>query len=309
MRKIGIVGSGRVGESAAHDIAMADLCREIVLVDIKDGLPQGAALDIQQAAPLCGSDTRLHGANQLDALSGCELVIVTAGVQRAPGMTRTDVLDINLPIVLGVVDAIARYAPGAILIVVTNPVDVLTHAAWKRMGMDRARVLGLSGVLDAARMASFIAEESGLSARDVSAMVLGGHGDAMAPLPRFSSIGCVPLDALLTPGQIETIVARVRDAGAEILSLRKTSSAYGAPGAALCCMVDAIAHDRKRILPCVAALQGEYGEHNLCLGVPVVLGARGVERVIELPLNEAEAADFRRSAESVRADIARLKSI
>lgn len=305
MRKISIVGAGRVGESAARDLVTAELCREIVLIDIKEGLPQGAALDLQEAAPAYGSDTRVHGSNRLDALAGSGIVIVTAGVQRMPGMSRSDVLHINLPIVREATDAVSRHAPEAVLIVVTNPVDVLTHAAWMRRGGSRARVLGLSGVLDAARMASFIALEIGVSVLDVDAMVLGGHGDAMVPLARFSSIAGVPLECLLDAAHIDVIVDRVRHAGAEILGLRKTSSAFDAPGAALCKMTDAIVHDRKRIMPCVAPLDGEYCERDICLGVPVVLGAGGAERIVELPLNETEAAAFRHSAESVRADIAR----
>jgi malate dehydrogenase len=306
MQKITIIGAGRVGESTAHDLAEAELCREIVLIDIKEGVPQGTALDIQEAAPVFGFDTRVTGSNDMAALADSDLVIITAGVPRKPGMSRSDILGVNVPVINGVVDEVLKRAPYAMILIVTNPVDVLTYAAWKRTGWDRSRVFGLSGVLDSARMASFIAVETGLSVKDITALVLGGHGDAMVPLPRYSRIAGIPLEHFLSPEKIASIVARARDGGAEILQLRKTSSAYDAPAAAVAMMVDAIVHDRKRILPCVAVLDGEYGHSGICMGVPVVVGEEGVERVIELPLTDAEAADFRRSADNVRADIARL---
>lgn len=306
MQKITIIGAGRVGESTAHDLAEAELCREIALIDIKEGVPQGTALDIQEAAPVFGFDTRVTGSNELAALADSDLVIITAGVPRKPGMSRSDILGVNIPVINGVVDEVLKSAPYAMMLVVTNPVDVLTYAAWKRTGWDRSRVFGLSGVLDSARMASFIAVESGLSVKDITALVLGGHGDAMVPLPRYSRIAGLPLEHFLSKDKIASIVARARDGGAEILQLRKTSSAYDAPAAAVALMVDAIVHDRKRILPCVAMLDGEYGQSGICMGVPVVLGEDGIERVIELPLTDDEAADFRRSADNVRADIARL---
>lgn len=306
MQKITIIGAGRVGESTAHDLAEAELCREIALIDIKEGVPQGTALDIQEAAPVFGFDTRVTGSNDLAALADSDLVIITAGVPRKPGMSRSDILGVNVPVINGVVDEVLKRAPYAMILIVTNPVDVLTYAAWKRTGWDRSRVFGLSGVLDSARMASFIAVETGLSVKDITALVLGGHGDAMVPLPRYSRIAGIPLEHFLSKEKIASIVARARDGGAEILQLRKTSSAYDAPAAAVAMMVDAIVHDRKRILPCVTVLDGEYGQSGICMGVPVVLGEEGVERVIELPLEEAEAADFRRSADNVRADIARL---
>lgn len=307
MQKITIVGAGRVGESAAHDLAEAELCREIVLIDIKEGVPQGTALDIQEAAPVFRFDTRVTGSNELGALADSELVIITAGIPRKPGMSRSDILDVNVPVINDVVDEVVKSAPYAMIMVVSNPVDVLTYSAWRRSGWDRSRVFGLSGVLDSARMASFIAIETGLSVKDITALVLGGHGDAMVPLPRYSSIAGIPLDHFLSPEKIAAIVARARDGGAEILKLRKTSSAYDAPAAAIAMMVDAIVHDRKRILPCVAMLDGEYGQSGICMGVPVVVGEEGMERVIELPLVEDEAAAFRQSAEQVRADIGRLK--
>jgi malate dehydrogenase len=307
MKKITIVGAGRVGESTAHNLAKAELCHHVALIDIKEGMPQGTALDIQESAPVFGFDTTLTGHNELSAMAGSDLIIVTAGLPRKPGMSRSDVLDANVPIITGIVDEAKRSAPGAILLLVTNPVDVLTYVAWKRTGWDRRRILGLSGVLDSTRMASFIAMETGLSVKDVSAMVLGGHGDTMVPMPRFTTINGIPISYFLTPEQIERIGQRTRQGGAEILALRKTSSAYDAPAAAVATMVDAIRHDRKRILPCVAILDGEYGQQDICMGVPVMLGEQGVEKVIELELDAQEKKEFEASAQHVRTDVSRLK--
>ena len=306
MHKIAIVGAGRVGESTAHNLAKAELCREVTLIDIKEGVPQGTALDIQESAPIFEFDTKLIGSNDLAAVAGAGLVIVTAGVPRKPGMSRSDVLDTNVAVLNGIIDAVLKHAPNAMLLVVTNPVDVLTYAAWRRSGFPRHRVFGMAGVLDSARMASFIALETGFSVKDISAMVLGGHGDTMVPMTRFTTISGIPIAHFLPPDRIERIVKRTREGGAEILSLRKTASAYDAPAAAIASMVDAISRDRKHILPAVAVLDGEYGLKDICMGVPVVFGAHGMERVIELPLEAAEADEFRRSAETVRADIGKL---
>jgi len=306
MNKIAIVGAGRVGESTAHNLAKGELCREIMLIDIKDGVPQGTALDIQESAPIFDFDTKLTGSNDLAAVSGAGLVIVTAGVPRKPGMSRSDVLDTNVAVLNGIVDAVLKHAPNAMLLIVTNPVDVLTYAAWRRSGFPRHRVFGMAGVLDSARMASFIALETGFSVKDISAMVLGGHGDTMVPMTRFTTISGIPIAHFLPRDRIERIVKRTREGGAEILSLRKTASAYDAPAAAIASMVDAISRDRKHILPAVAVLDGEYGLKDICMGVPVVFGAHGMERVIELPLEPAEADEFRRSAETVRGDIGKL---
>lgn len=306
MKKIAIIGAGRVGESAAHNLAKSELAREIVLIDVKEGVPQGTALDIQESAPLFGFDTHLTGHNDIEALAGAQLVIITAGFPRQPGMSRSDVLTVNVPIVRSIVEAVVRLAPEAMILVVTNPVDVLTYVAWKTSGFERRRIFGLSGVLDATRMASFVALETGFSVKDISAMVLGGHGDAMVPLPRFTTINGIPLAHFLPPERIARIVERTRQGGAEILALRKTSSAYDAPAAAIATMVDAVVHERRRILPCVAVLEGEYGLSDICMGVPVVLNACGVERVVELPLDDEERAQFQRSAAGVRADIEKL---
>ncbi|OGI46145.1 MAG: malate dehydrogenase [Candidatus Muproteobacteria bacterium RIFCSPHIGHO2_01_FULL_65_16] len=307
MKKITIVGAGRVGESTAHNLAKAELCREIVLVDVKEGVPQGTALDIQESAPIFDFDTQLTGSNDLKALAGSELVIVTAGIPRQPGMSRSDVLDTNLAVIYGIVDELLKSAPDAMLLMVTNPVDVLTYAAWKRLGWPRQRVFGMAGVLDSARMASFVALETGFSVKDITAMVLGGHGDAMVPMTRFTCINGIPVEHFLPQEKIAQIVKRTREAGAEILRLRRSASAYDAPAAAVATMVDAISRDRRQILPGVAILDGEYGLKDIAMGVPVVISERGMERVIELPLTPEEAAEFKRSAATVRADIERLK--
>ncbi len=307
MEKITIVGAGRVGESTAHNLAKAELCRRIALIDIKEGMPQGTALDIQESAPIFGFDTKLTGHNELDAMAGSDLIIITAGVPRKPGMSRSDVLDVNVPVVTEIVDEAVRSAPEAMILMVTNPVDVLTYVAWKRSGWKRNRVFGLSGVLDSTRMASFIAMETGFSIKDITAMVLGGHGDTMVPLPRYSCINGIPISCFLDAQTVARIAERTRQGGAEILALRKTSSAYDAPAAAVATMVDAIQHGRKRILPCVAILDGEYGQNGICMGVPVILGSGGMEQVVELELNEDESGEFVRSAEHVRADLARLR--
>lgn len=307
MKKIAIVGAGRVGESAAHNLAKAELCREIVLIDIKEGVPQGTALDIQESAPIFDFDTQLTGSNDLKAMAGSELVIVTAGIPRKPGMSRSDVLETNLAVIYGIVDEMLRGAPEAMLLMVTNPVDVLTYAAWKRSGWPRHRVFGMAGVLDSARMASFVALETGFSVKDITAMVLGGHGDTMVPMTRFTCINGIPIEHFLPREKIEQIVQRTREGGAEILSLRRTASAYDAPAAAIASMVDAISHNRRQILPGVALLAGEYGLTDIAMGVPIVLGEGGMERVIELPLTAQEAAEFQRSAGMVRADLEKLK--
>ena len=307
MKKIAIVGAGRVGESTAHNLAKAELCREIMLIDIKEGVPQGTALDIQESAPIFNFDTKLTGSNDLNDMAGSEIVIITAGVPRKPGMSRSDVLDINLAVLYGIVDVVLKVAPDAMLLLVSNPVDVLTYAAWKRTGWPRHRVFGMAGVLDSARMASFIAMETGFSVKDITAMVLGGHGDTMVPMTRFTCINGIPIEHFLPQEKIDAIVKRTREGGAEILALRKTASAYDAPAAAVATMINAISHNRHHILPAVAVLDGEYGMRDICMGVPVVFGERGMERVVELPLIGQESVQFTKSAESVRADLARLK--
>ncbi len=303
MNKITIVGAGRVGEATAQLVAIKELAREIVLIDIREGAAEGAALDIQESAALFHFDTSISGSTELTAMRDSDLVIITAGVPRKPGMSRSDVLGTNLAVLNDIIDQMIELASDAMLIMVTNPVDVLTYCAWRRCGWSKNRVLGLSGVLDAARMATFIALESGYANKDISAMVLGGHGDAMVPLPRYTCIKGIPIDHLLDEQTIQAIVERTRHGGAEILALKQTSSAYDAPAAAITEMVSAIVHDRRQILPCVAILDGEYGQADIAMGVPVVIGDAGVERVLQLHLSEQEARHFSDSADQVRADI------
>jgi malate dehydrogenase len=307
MKKITIVGAGRVGESTAHNLAKHELCREVMLVDIKEGVPQGTALDIQESGPIFDFDTKLSGSNELGAMENSDLVVMTAGVPRKPGMSRSDVLDTNVTVLNGILDALLKVAPNAKLLVVSNPVDVLTYASWKRTGWPRNRVFGMAGVLDSARMASFVAIETGFSVKDINAMVLGGHGDTMVPMTRFTTINGIPIEHFLPKSKIDAIIKRTREGGAEILSLRKNASAYDAPAAAVAMMVDAISHNRRHILPAVAMLEGEYGMRDICMGVPAVFGEGGMEQVIELPLTADEKTEFERSAGSVRADCARLK--
>jgi len=306
MNKITIIGAGRVGEATAQLLAIKELAREIVLIDIREGAAEGAALDIQESAALFHFDTRVSGSTERQAMAKSDLVIITAGVPRKPGMSRSDVLGTNLGVINGIVDSMQDLASDAMLIMVTNPVDVLTYCAWHRCRWTKNRILGLSGVLDAARMATFIALESGYANKDISAMVLGGHGDAMVPLPRYTCIKGIPIDHLLDEQTIAAIVDRTRKGGAEILALKQTSSAYDAPAAAITEMVSAIVHDRRQILPCVAILDGEYGQTDIAMGVPVVIGDAGVEKVLQLNLSEAEAAHFTTSAQQVRADIGSL---
>ncbi len=303
MQKICIVGAGRVGESTAQILAKEELCREVALLDIHDGVPQGIALDIQQSASLLRFDTRVTGDTDPAIMAGSDLLIITAGFPRKPGMSRSDVLEANLDIIDGLVDHALHYAPDTMIMMVTNPVDVLTWRAWQRTGWSRRRVFGQSGALDTARMVSFIALETGYSIKDISALVLGGHGDAMVPLPRFTDISGIPIEHFIDEARIQQIAERTRQGGGEILSLKKHSSAYDSPAAAIASMVDAIGNNRRRILPCVSILDGEYGQSGIAMGVPAVLDETGLAEIIELKLNGMEQKDFDRSADMVRADI------
>jgi len=309
MKKISIVGAGRVGETTAQILAEEELCREIALLDVREDVPQGVALDILQTAPFFEFDCVLSGSNDPQILRDSDLVIVTAGFPRKPGMSRSDVLEANVRIIDEVSDQILRYAPDALVLVVSNPVDALTYRLAQHTGWGRSRVFGQAGVLDASRMAAFIAQETGFSALDITTLVLGGHGDAMVPVPRFCTINGIPISRFISEERIAAILERTRKGGAEILALRKNSSAYDAPAAAIATMVDAISHNRRRLLPCVALLEGEYGEADIAMGVPCILSEKGIESVVELDLNRQERADFDRSVAAVRDDIARLKEI
>ncbi len=304
MKKITIIGAGRVGESTAQILANEELAHEIVLIDVREGVARGTALDIQESATLFGFDTKVSGDEQAAAMADSGIVIITAGLPRKPGMSRSDVLDANLKIIRTITADIQRYAPQATVIMVTNPVDILTYAVWRQTGWARNRVFGLSGVLDAARMASFIALETGFSIKDVTTMVLGGHGDSMVPMPHYTTINGIPIDYFLSAEQLARIVDRTRAGGAEILALKKTSSANDSPAAAVAAMVDAISNNRRRILPCVAILDGEYQQQDIAIGVPVVLAGTGMDGVVELRLNEEEARQFQNSVLQIRQDLA-----
>jgi len=309
MNKITIVGAGRVGESTAQFLAAKNLCSEIVLLDINDGAAKGAALDIQEVSPLFEYDTRLVGGTDQSLMQDSGLIIITAGLPRKPGMSRSDVLTANIPIMDGIIDGALRYAPDAIMLFVTNPVDVITYHAVLKSGWPRNRIFGQAGVLDSSRMASFIAMETGYSIMDIYAMVLGGHGDTMVPMLRHCTIAGIPIERFLSREKIDAIIERTRKGGAEILALRQNSSAFDAPAASVVEMVDAVVHNRNRILPTVCFLEGEYGFDDIAIGVPAVLGKSGVEDIIQLELNDAERAMFAHSASLVREDIELLKSM
>ncbi|HUT41139.1 MAG TPA: malate dehydrogenase [Gammaproteobacteria bacterium] len=306
MNKITIIGAGRVGESTAQILAQRDMCHEVVLLDVRDGAASGAALDIRQSAALHRFDCRVSGGADPALMSGSDLVIVTAGSPRKPGMSRSDVLDVNRAVIDTIVDQVLEHAPDCLLLLVTNPVDVLTWHAWKRTGWDRRRVFGQAGVLDAARMASFMAEETGISVRDIHTMVIGGHGDSMVPLTRFSTINGLPVRAFIDEKTIQHINEKTRHGGAEVLEMRQHSSAYNAPAAAVATMVDAICSNRARLLPCVCILDGEYGQRDITAGVPAILGRTGIEQIVELPLDETEAPGFQASIDSILKDLEQL---
>jgi malate dehydrogenase len=309
MKKIAIIGAGRVGESTAQFLATRDLSQEVVLTDIREGAAEGAALDIQESASLFGFDTRLRGDSNNKIIEDAEIIIITAGIPRKPGMTRADVMETNVMVLDSILDDVLNYAPDSILLLVSNPVDTLTYHALKRTGWDRSRVIGQAGVLDSSRMAAFVALETGLSAKDVNAMVMGGHGDVMVPMTRFTTISGIGIEHFLSAEKIEEIIQRTRVGGAEILQLRGNSSAYDAPAAAVAEMVEAIAYDRKSVLPTVAYLDGEYGQDDITIGVPAVLGEKGMERVVELKLNEEELGYFNTSVESIRKELVTLSEI
>ncbi len=297
--KATVIGAGNVGATVAQRLAEKDLC-DVVLVDIVEGIPQGKALDLAQAAPVEGHDARLTGTNAYDETAGSDLIVVTAGIPRKPGMSRDDLLATNRAIVGSVTREAASRSPGAILIVVSNPLDAMCHVAYEASGFPKSRVLGMAGVLDAARFRAFIARELDVSVENIHATVLGGHGDTMVPLPRYTTVAGVPLTEILPPERIEALVARTRSGGAEIVGLLKTGSAYYAPASAAVEMAESILRDRKKILPCSVLLEGEYDIRGLFVGVPVKLGRRGVEEIVSLQLLKREWEELQRSAASVR---------
>ena len=304
--KITVVGAGNVGASVAQYCVEREL-GDVVLVDVIEGVPQGKALDLAQAGPIHGYDSRLTGSNGYDETGDSDVVVITAGLARKPGMTRDDLLFKNAEIVGGVVDQVVARSRNAILILVTNPLDAMVQLAWKRSGFPTKRVMGMAGVLDSARFRTFIARELDVSVENVTAFVLGGHGDTMVPLPRYSTVAGIPITELLPKDKIDALVQRTANGGAEIVNYLKTGSAYYAPAASAVEMVEAILKDKKRILPCAAYLEGQYGVTGFYVGVPAKLGRGGVERIVEIKLTPDEQAAFEKSVAAVRELVEKLK--
>ncbi|MGB8425250.1 MAG: malate dehydrogenase [Desulfobacterales bacterium] len=298
-KKVTVVGAGNVGATAAQRLAEKELC-DVVLVDIIEGVPQGKSLDLTEAAPIEKHDAHLTGTNTYDATAGSNIIVITAGIPRKPGMSRDDLLGTNAGIMKKVTEQVAKLSPEAVIIIVSNPLDAMCHVAFEASGFPKERVLGMAGVLDSARFRAFIAMELNVSVENTHAFVLGGHGDTMVPLPRFSTVAGIPITELLPPERIEAIVERTRTGGAEIVSLLKTGSAYYAPASAAVEMAESILKDKKKILPCAALLKGEYGINDLFIGVPVKLGAAGIEEVIQIKLTENEQEALNRSAAAVQ---------
>lgn len=298
-KKVTVVGAGNVGATAAQRLAEKRLC-DVVLVDIAEGLPQGKALDLAEAAPIEKHDASLIGTNDYEETADSDIVIITAGIPRKPGMSRDDLLKTNSDIMKTVVGNVAEKSPNAVLIIVSNPLDAMCHVAYDASGFDKKRVMGMAGVLDSARFRTFIARELNVSVENTHAFVLGGHGDTMVPLPRFSTVAGIPITELMSKDRIDSLVDRTRTGGAEIVSLLKTGSAFYAPASAAVEMAESILMDRKKILPCAAYLDGEYGIKGLFIGVPVKLGKGGIEEIIEIKLTDEESADLQKSADAVQ---------
>jgi malate dehydrogenase len=305
--KITVIGAGFVGSTAAHWIAAKEL-GDIVLVDIVEGIPQGKALDLLEASPIEGFDLHVLGTNDYADTANSDVIVVTSGAPRKPGMSREDLIKVNANITRDCIEKATKHSPNAVIIMVNNPLDTMAYLAKQVSGFPKERVIGQAGVLDSARYRTFIAMEASVSVEDVQAMLMGGHGDEMVPLPRFTTIGGIPVTEFISQERLEAIVDRARKGGGEIVNLLKTGSAYYAPSAATVQMVEAVLRDKKRVIPCSAYLEGEYGLSDIYFGVPVVLGAGGVQKVIELPLNDAEMALVKKSADGVRASIETLKT-
>jgi malate dehydrogenase len=312
-KKIALIGAGQIGGTLAHLIGLKEL-GDVILFDIAEGIPQGKALDIAQSSPVDRFDAHFAGTNSYEAIDGADVCVVTAGVPRKPGMSRDDLLGINLKVMEQVGSGIKKYAPNAFIICITNPLDAMVWALQKTCGIPRQMVVGMAGVLDSARFRYFLADEFNVSVEDVTAFVLGGHGDAMVPLVRYSTVAGIPLPDLVKMGwttqvRIDEIVDRTRNGGAEIVNLLKTGSAFYAPAASAIAMAESYLKDKKRILPCAAALNGEYGIRDLYVGVPAVIGAKGVERIVEIELNGAERSMFEKSATAVETLVEACKKI
>lgn len=303
--KVTVVGAGNVGATCAHLIVEKGLA-DVVLVDVVEGIPQGKGLDMYESTPVSGCDCRVIGTNNYEETKDSQVVVITAGSPRKPGMSRDDLLEINTKIVKAVTEQVAKYSPESILVVVSNPLDAMAYVAKTVSRFPPHRVVGMAGVLDTARFRTFVSQALDVSVRDVTTLVLGGHGDEMVPFPRLTTVGGVPLKELLPEKKIEELIARARNGGAEIVNLLKTGSAYYAPAASVCEMVEAILKDQKRILPCAAYLNGEYGAKGIYLGVPVKLGAQGVEQIIELKLEAGERQALDRSIQSVEELISKI---
>jgi len=307
-KKIALIGAGQIGGTMAHLIAGREL-GDVVLVDIVEGMPQGKALDIKEATPVIGTDCNLIGTNDYKDIEGADVCIVTAGVPRKPGMSRDDLLGINKKIMEAVAPNIKQYAPDAFVIVVANPLDIMVHLMKKITGFPKNRVVGMAGILDTARFRAFLSMETGLSVQDIHAVVLGGHGDSMVPMPRYTNVNGIPISRFVPQDRLDAIVERTRKGGGEIVALLKTGSAYYAPAEAAVEMATAYLRDKKRVLPCAAYLEGEYGVNGFFIGVPVIIGAGGVERVIELDLNDEEKEMFAKSVDHVKKLIADLEAM
>ncbi len=307
-KKVTVVGAGNVGATAAQRLAEKELC-DVVLIDIIEGVPQGKALDLAEAAPIEKHDARLTGTNEYDVSAESDIVIITAGIPRKPGMSRDDLLKTNANIMKDVTRKIVRHSPEAVLIIVSNPLDAMCHVAYEASGFPKNRVIGMAGVLDSARFRAFIAMELDVSVESTHAFVLGGHGDTMVPLPRYSTVAGIPITELMSKERIDALVKRTATGGAEIVSLLKTGSAYYAPASAAVEMAESILKDKKKILPCAVYLEGEYGINNLFIGVPVKLGAGGVEKIIQISLTTEEQAALDKSAEAVQELVEALKNL
>ena len=304
--KITVIGAGNVGATSAQRIVDKELANEVVLVDVIEGMPQGKALDIAESAPVEGTDTKIIGTNSYEPTAQSDIILITAGIARKPGMSRDDLQNTNANIVKVCTEQSVKHSPKAINIVVSNPLDVMTYVALKVSGFDRHRVIGMAGVLDSSRFRTFISMELGVSVEEVSAFVLGGHGDSMVPLPRYSTVAGIPLPDLMDQSTIDRLVKRTRDGGIEIVNFLKTGSAYYAPSASAVQMIEAIVKDKKRILPCSVQLQGEYGISDTVVGVPVKLGKNGLEEIIKIKLTPDEQAALNKSAADVKANMNKI---
>jgi malate dehydrogenase len=305
-KKVTVVGAGHVGATTAQRLAEKELC-DVVLIDIIEGVPQGKALDLAEAAPIEKHDANLIGSNHYEDSENSDVVIITAGIARKPGMSRDDLLSTNAKIMKNVTEQIVRFSPDAVLIIVSNPLDVMCHVAYKASNFPKNRVIGMAGVLDSARFRAFISLELNVSVENTHAFVLGGHGDTMVPLPRYSTVAGIPITELLSKERIEALIERTRKGGAEIVGLLKTGSAYYAPASAAVEMAESVLKDKKKILPCAAYLKGEYGINDLFIGVPVKLGSNGIEEIIQITLTDEENASLRKSADAVKELVGLLK--